>query len=192
LALAELPRPVFGRAHVEAAFRTHHDAVFRVCMGRLGSWVDAEDATQEVFTRAVAHRERLGPDPLPWLLATAVRICVDEHRRRRLRGPQPSLPRLLVEGPENEVLSRLSVEEMLGHLTAGERAIARRKWIDDLTHAESGAALGLSGGTVRGMLTRARRRLRRCLEHRPEAFRLRPRDGEEGGAGAAVRQGGNP
>jgi RNA polymerase sigma factor (sigma-70 family) len=161
-------------------------------MGRLGSWVDAEDATQEVFTRAVAHRERLGPDPLPWLLATAVRICVDEHRRRRLRGPQPSLPRLLVEGPENEVLSRLSVEEMLGHLTAGERAIARRKWIDDLTHAESGAALGLSGGTVRGMLTRARRRLRRCLEHRPEAFRLRPRDGEEGGAGAAVRQGGNP
>src|SRR5579864_3381546 len=71
-----------GSTDLDLIFRAHYDAVYRVCFSRLGAKTDAEDAVQEVFCRAVRHRDELVGDALPWLLRTATNLCADNHRRR--------------------------------------------------------------------------------------------------------------
>src|SRR5258708_3362049 len=68
------PAPSFPlKAREEMSIRddpllaVHYLPVMRLCLSRLHDRADAEDATQEVFRRAVQHATKISDDPLPWL-----------------------------------------------------------------------------------------------------------------------------
>jgi len=143
----------------------HYLPVMRLCLSRLGDPADAEDATQEVFRRAVQHSGSLRDDPLPWLIAVARNVCNDELRRRRRRAdvdpadiPSPSAHTT----PEGEVVGRMAVVELLGRLTPGERrALAARLGV---------AGHGTASSTTRVLIARARQKLRHYLEESQSAI----------------------
>jgi len=145
----------------------HYLPVMRLCLSRLHDHADAEDATQEVFRRAVQHATSLSEDVLPWLIAVAKNVCNDELRRRqRLAGlnvadadPEGSP----AGSPESVVVGRIAALELLGRLTPGEQ----RALVGRMANGTGDAA---PTSTARVLLARARAKLKVYLEESQAAF----------------------
>jgi len=154
-----------------AGFVALRPLLFSVAYRLLGQASDAEDAVQEAWLRYAAHAGDVR-DPRAWLLRTVTRLSLDQLRSARSRRecyvgpwlPEPVLtgaaavvdPLALVE--RRELLS-LGALAMLERLSAPERAVLVLREALDLSHAEIGAAIGVSEGTSRQLLSRARRRI---------------------------------
>jgi RNA polymerase sigma-70 factor (ECF subfamily) len=63
--------------------------------------------------------------------------------------------------------TRLTVEQALRTLGAGDQRMLRLRYAEDLTQVEVARRLGVPEGTVKVRLYRARRRLRRLLAEDP-------------------------
>lgn len=152
-------------------FEQYGDAVHTHCFRRLGSRDAAEDATATVFLEVWRHRSRVrlhDGSALPWLLGVATNVCRNASRasRRRLR----LLGRLPAPAPAPDhapaVTDRVDAEARMGRVLAAIRELPERErdvlalvaWAG-LTYEQTAAALGVSVGTVRSRLSRARRRL---------------------------------
>jgi RNA polymerase sigma-70 factor, ECF subfamily len=159
---------------IDPAFRAHYFTILRLCMRQLGDRSDAEDAAQETFRRALQQREGMIGDPLPWLIAVARNVCIDELRRRR--SGRNALERSAAEGttgsaegdgsanPERVVVGRMFVHELLDRLTPAERRVVAGSLIEGQSGGELAASLGVTASTARVLLARARSKLRRYLE----------------------------
>jgi RNA polymerase sigma-70 factor (ECF subfamily) len=160
---------------IDPAFRAHYFTILRLCMRQLGDRSDAEDAAQETFRRALQQREGMIGDPLPWLIAVARNVCIDELRRRRTG--RNALERSAAEGsgvhgegdgsnanPERVVVGRMFVRELLDRLTPAERRVVAGSLIEGRSGGELAASLGVTASTARVLLARARGKLRRYLE----------------------------
>jgi RNA polymerase sigma-70 factor (sigma-E family) len=128
-----------------------------------GSWSSAQDLVQTALMKAWRHWprvERTG-DPEAYVR----RIVVTTYAtwwRRRWRGevPHADLPDLSVRDDVDEVAVRLIVSGALGALPRGQRAVVVLRYLDDLSEADTAAALGVSVGTVKSQHARAMSRLR--------------------------------
>src|SRR5687768_11186640 len=78
-------------------YRRYVDAVYRYCYRHLGSQEEAEDATSQIFTRALAALPRLGQQPFrAWLFTIAHNVVTDVYRERSRvpwSSPQQGPPR---------------------------------------------------------------------------------------------------
>jgi RNA polymerase sigma-70 factor (ECF subfamily) len=158
---------------IDPAFRAHYLTIVRLCMRQLGDPNDAEDAAQETFRRALQQRGGVVGDPLPWLIAVARNVCIDELRRRR--SGRTALERTAAAGsvaqtdsevednPERVVVGRMFVHELLGRLTPAERRVVAGTVIDGQSGGEVAESLGVTASTTRVLLARAREKMRRYL-----------------------------
>jgi len=75
-------------------FGRYHALVFSVCLNFLGHRQDAEDATQETFSRVARYLHRWDPQrPLePWLIAIAGNRCRTALSRRSQTRPLTMAP----------------------------------------------------------------------------------------------------
>ena len=114
-------------AQYDELYRLHYSTVLGMCVRRLHGMADAEDAVQETFVRALAHPEVFSK-PAPWLARVAVRVCIDELRRRqrgdlRFAALQASADRDLIVGDMGETLDIAALPDLLTALTAAERRV---------------------------------------------------------------------
>jgi RNA polymerase sigma factor (sigma-70 family) len=149
-------------------FSRHVDTVRAVCASRLDSAHDVADAVQETLVRALSRLQQLD-DPSrvdAWLRAIAARVCVDQGRQRArlVYLADPAADRTSVDPDPIDVLvaaeDAARVREQLGQLRERDQ---RALWMRDaigLSIAELAGDLGLTEGSVRVLLTRARKRLR--------------------------------
>lgn len=149
-------------------FSRHVDTVRAVCASRLDSAHDVADAVQETIVRALSRLQQLD-DPSrvdAWLRAIAARVCVDQGRQRArvVYLADPAADRTSVDPDPIDVLvaaeDAARVRQQLGQLRERDR---RALWMRDaigLSIAELAGDLGLTEGSVRVLLTRARKRLR--------------------------------
>jgi RNA polymerase sigma-70 factor (ECF subfamily) len=163
----ELVLASYERAEAfEALFDRHATAIYRYLRLRVGSGL-AEDLAAETFTRAFQGRRRFdrrAESALPWLFGIAANL-IRMHRRteeRRLRAyarsPVGSHP-APAEDSHNRVDAaavRLALAAALASLPATQREVLLLHAWADLSHDEISAALGISNGTVRSRLHRAR------------------------------------
>jgi RNA polymerase sigma-70 factor (ECF subfamily) len=156
----------------------HQRLVFNVCLRLLGNSTLAEDAAQDAFLAAFRHIAACkGESFRPWLLRIAANACTDELRRRG-RRPAISLdaPRPLehdpldapdpAPGPEAEALrseQRRTIAAALLHLPNDQRLAVVLCDVQGLAYDEIAEATGVSLGTVKSRIARAREKLRREL-----------------------------
>jgi RNA polymerase sigma-70 factor (ECF subfamily) len=171
----------------EVLVRKYQGWVVTLAYRMLGNHADAEDMAQEIFLkayRALPQFERKSTFST-WLYTIATNHCLNqlESRRRRPRlqemnespwtegNPRPLEDRVSDPTPgadrvvEQADLRRLIQAELL-RLTPGHRAILVLRDIQGLSYEEVGGLLGLSPGTVRSRLHRARMELRERLKGR--------------------------
>lgn len=138
---------------------------------RLLPGAEAEEAVQEALIRAWTRRHscRSPERPLPWMLE----ITRNEARRlltRQTRRQYFGDGHLGIGEPDVEddalasATTRVTVEQALAHLGAGDQRVLQLRYADDLTQADVARRLGIPEGTVKVRLHRARQRLRAILE----------------------------
>ena len=83
--------------------------------------------------------------------------------RRRWNGEQPTaeLPEVVVAGERGATVERVDLVRALAALPKGQRAVVVLRYVEDLSEADTAAALGCSVGTVKSQCSRALAALRR-------------------------------
>ncbi len=170
--------------------------VYNLAYRIMGEGASAADAAQEAFISAHKHIHHYrGGSFKAWLMRIVTNACYDELRRRK-RRPAASLEALTVvgEGPDAESEAVLiskdespedhaervelaqAIQDCLNRLPDDMRVVAVLCDVQGLDYAEIAANIGAALGTVKSRLSRARARLRDCLqgvrELLPAAFRL--------------------
>ncbi|MCB0076742.1 MAG: sigma-70 family RNA polymerase sigma factor [Anaerolineales bacterium] len=144
--------------------------VYNLCYRMLGTSMEAEDASQEVFVKI--HRRLHTYDAnrklSSWVLSIASHHCIDRLRRRRLKTvdieEMPPWAPLVSSAPQPE--QQLLVDEreariqgMLDHLEPGYRLPLVLHYWSGLSYEEISETTGLTVSAIKSRLHRARRKL---------------------------------
>jgi RNA polymerase sigma-70 factor (ECF subfamily) len=144
----------------EAFFLTEYEPVLRTVFLMLADRAAAEDVTQESFMQAFLHWRKVSSyeQPGAWVRRVAIRLA---GRRRARRAAE----RGLIDKAPNPgaSLPDLDVRRALLKLPPAQRAAVILHYYEDRTVAEAAAVLGVSDGTVKTALHRARGRLAELL-----------------------------
>lgn len=160
----------------------YHGEVYYLALRQLRHREDAEDLAQEAFLRA--YRALAQYDPTrpfgAWLYAITARLCIDAHRRRRVRPVSLTRPEEgtaaeereweipdPAEGPESLVERRDEAHRLSGlidRLPPDYRLAILLRHAQDLSYEEIAEATGVPLGTVKARIHRARNQLRAWLE----------------------------
>jgi len=157
----------------------YQSLVYNVVYRIMGEPQGAEDMTQEAFISAYKSLNSFrGGNFKAWLLRIATNACYDELRRHK-RRPQSSLEELTEEnesfsflrspeeGPEAQaqrVELMRAIENCLAALPDDQRITAVLSDIEGYDYNEIAEITASSLGTVKSRLSRARSKLRDCLQ----------------------------
>ena len=157
----------------EELYRQHARRLFSLVVRMVGSAEDAEDLVQEVFLQA--HRKLAGfrgESTLgTWLYRLTMNHCLDHLRGRQAKmsrateslddedaaepmAPAPAVP---------PAISRMDLEKAIAALPPGSRAAFLLHDVEGFEHREIAAILGVSEGTSKSQVHKARLKLRARL-----------------------------
>lgn len=146
---------------LDLLFRRYQPALVRRLVLVVGDPEEAQDIAQQAFLRATEHWGSLeGDDLSSWLAVVALRLAVDEKRRRKRWGFLP-LPE---EGAGWALKADPDLWRALATLDRKTRAALVLTVVDGYSHDEVAAALNVPRGTLSSRLSRARIKLRPLLE----------------------------
>lgn len=160
-------------ARFEQLYAESVDALLGFCLRRCATREDAADLVAEVFLVAWRRIGQVpaGDDARLWLFGVAHRLLANQQRAlRRQRNLGARLAQYLKEtsAPDPAALfdrheAGQLVREALATLTPEDSALLTLAVWEELSPAEVARVVGLSAGTVRVRLFRARVRLRAAL-----------------------------
>lgn len=159
-------RDAFGRL-----VEQHHRRLFGLVLMMVRDPSGAEEVTQEAFLRAYAHFDRYDVSRpfYPWLATIAVRLAQNWlHRHARTAGRETtSLDDVLPPTAPGHPLDALIDDERarrlwraVAGLSSGERTAVYLHYRQEMNVTDVARALGVTSGTVKTLLFRARRKLR--------------------------------
>jgi RNA polymerase sigma-70 factor (ECF subfamily) len=129
-----------------------------------GGTAAAEDAVAEALARAWERSDRGEAivDLPAWVMRAALNLATS--RWRRLRAEGRARARIAhADGPGPSPDDRLDIERALDRLSRREREATVLRYYLGYDVAETAAVLGISAGTVKTLLFRARRELAAAL-----------------------------
>lgn len=182
----------------EDLYQRHSGKLYNVAFRMLGSAADAEDLLQDVFLQVHKRIDSYRGEAAlgTWLYRMAVNACLDHLRSRQ--GRQQKATDFFEDGNLEEpvasrswqpdrALDRLDLEAAIDRLPPSYRMAFVLHDVDGHEHHEIAEMLGISTGTSKSLLHKARLRLRTFLRGAPPAH-----DGRQAavaGAGETVRRG---
>ncbi len=147
-------------------FEREYLNVFRTIRAMVLDDQEAEDLTQDSFTRAYRARLRYRPTAPPgaWLHRIAVNTAISHLRRRKLAR---ILPMRLYQAPDDRDYARSEartmVESALAELSPKLRAAVYLHFYLGYSREEVGQALDIPSGTVASRIAKAMTVMRRKL-----------------------------
>ncbi len=150
-------------AAFEAIVARYRAALIARAQARLGSCADAEDVAQDAFVQAFLHRHALrNPEALlPWLRRITDRLALQRQRQREHPTPPDDLEVLADQHCARSAPDgALEIESLLAPLSAAMRETVSLTLLAGYTCAEAAEIMGVSEGTVKSRLHRARSALK--------------------------------
>jgi RNA polymerase sigma-70 factor (sigma-E family) len=165
--IAAVERPETGADELERLFRAHATALLRLALVLTGDRALAEDLVQEAFVRRHWAGLAAADHELAYLRSTVINLSHSHHRHLRVVRRTPTTPPLDAAPADAELGGR----EDQRRIVAAVRALPTRqrdcvvlRYYADLTDTEIADALGISAGSVKTHLHRARATLADRLE----------------------------
>lgn len=146
-----------GYADFEQFVIARREALLRTAYLLTGDHHDAEDLVQSALIKAVPKWSRIENRPEPYVRQVLARESVNRWRRRRWREVTTDV---IPETMHHDSTDRVALLEDLRRLSPRQRAVLVLRYFDDLTEADTAAALGISVGTVKSHIRDALARLR--------------------------------
>lgn len=173
-------------AAFEALMGAYERRVYGLCLRMMGNPHDGEDCAQEAMLRIWQRLGQYRGDSAfsTWVYRVTASCCTDALRRRR---PGASLDALRESGmdvrddaptPEQAQEARetnRAIAGALGGVPEGMRSVFLLRDVHGLSVEDTARALGISPGTVKSRLSRARERIAQSL--RAQGFGPAKRDG---------------
>ncbi|MFZ0547008.1 MAG: sigma-70 family RNA polymerase sigma factor [Candidatus Promineifilaceae bacterium] len=158
----------------------YQDMVYNLAYRIMGEPGAAADATQEAFISAYKSLGRFrGGSFKSWLLRIVTNACYDELRYRK-RRPQSSLDEITEENESSAILESQksvgpedhqqqtelvqAIENCLDDLPEDQRMVTVLCDIEGYDYSEIAEIMSSSLGTVKSRISRARSKLRDCLQ----------------------------
>lgn len=160
--LQQVARAQRDPAAFEPLYDRYLDQIYAFCYRRLGSREPAEDATSQVFVRAIAALPGFQAISFRgWLFAIARNVVADARRERPTTDIEAALgrPELMVDGDPLNQVAELDLRQLLGKLTPEQRDVIELR-LSGLTAPEIGHIVGRNPGAVRALQFRAIEQLR--------------------------------
>ena len=158
----------------EALYRQHSTRLYNLASRMMGSHGDADDLLQDIFLLAYRKLGSFrGESSLgTWLYRLAMNHCLDVLRNRQTRMGQqtdsldePDAPPVASPVPLVGSVSRIDLERAVDALPPACRAAFLLHDVEGFGHQEVGAMLGISEGTSKSQVHKARMRIRYYLAH---------------------------
>lgn len=163
------------RAAMEALLLSCEKRVYNIAYRYMGNEADAFDMAQEALIKIYKSLPAFRAESSfsSWVYRLCVNTCLDGLRKRR-NAPVPldcswenNVPaRDASESPEAHALyleSRGYLQKAIGALCEDHKSVIILREINGLSYEEVAACLGVSIGTVKSRICRARQRLRELL-----------------------------
>ncbi len=165
-------------AAFESLVTAYERRVYSLALRSTGSPEDAADIAQEVFLHAYRSLDSFRGDSgfSTWLYRITMNLCVDFARKNTAQPQsldQQTADQIEETHPASQPETALANSELRRELDAAlnmvseeHRKIVILRDVAGMSYADIGAALGLSEGTVKSRLARARAALRKILLER--------------------------
>ena len=154
-------------AALEQLYGEYARAVYAYAMTIVKNSDAAEDIMQDVFVKIWRCAGDFKPQGLgkAWIMRIARNLSLNAVTRRRDDDSDEQLETMRApDSPEDSVVGRVAVSEMLGSLTDEERQIVTLRMSSDMTLAEISKVLGQPLGTVKWKHAEAMKKLRRFAD----------------------------
>ncbi len=173
-----------NREMFEVIVRRYNPRLYRVGVAYLRDHAKAEDAMQNAYVSAFLHLSRFDRSASfgTWLTRIMINECLMALRRERARPSEPldetddgnacvaAVTTDTIQITEMKAL----LEKAIAALPQNYRAVYVLREVQQLTTAETAAALGISQESVKVLLHRARARLKELLLKSAAAVELFP------------------
>lgn len=152
----------------EQLYREHAGRIFALCLRLCGDRQAAVELTQDTFVRAWEQLGTFRGESAfsTWLHSLAVNVVLGARRREsryRERVVADDAEVQAAQSPTRDPGDRVDLERAIAKLPEGARTALVLHDIEGYTHDEIARKLGLSPGTSKAQLHRARKLLREAL-----------------------------
>jgi RNA polymerase sigma-70 factor (ECF subfamily) len=160
-------------AAFEELYRRYHRRVYGLCLRMTQRVSDAEDLTQNVFIQLFRKLRTFRGESsfTTWLHRLTVNEVLMHFRKNAVKKERTTedgtTPIQIVRGTQNparmSVVDRIALDEAVGRLAPGYRAVFILHDVEGYEHEQIGKILGCAVGTSKSQLHKARLKLRRLL-----------------------------
>ncbi|HMS39229.1 MAG TPA: RNA polymerase sigma factor [Pyrinomonadaceae bacterium] len=157
----------------EMIYERHHRRVYSLCLRMTNSQTEAEDLTQEVFIQLFKKVGSFRGDSAfsTWLHRMTVNQVLMHFRRRSVKSEKTSetgdMPEQTVSGTENPrkmpVVDKIALKNAVAQLPNGYKNVFILHDVQGYEHEEVARLMGISVGTSKSQLHKARLKLRGLL-----------------------------
>lgn len=157
----------------ETLYERHHRRVYSLCLRMVANATEAEDLTQEVFVQLFRKIGSFRGESAftTWLHRMTVNHVLMHFRKRGVRlektteegeiGELQDIVQSISERPR--FIDRIALDKAISELPPGYRSVFVLHDVEGFEHEEVADLLGVSVGTSKSQLHKARMRLRELL-----------------------------
>jgi RNA polymerase sigma-70 factor (ECF subfamily) len=160
-------------AAFEEIYQRYNRRTFNLALRMTGSQTEAEDLTQEVFIQLFRKIGSFRGDSAfsTWLHRLTVNQVLMHFRRRSVKNEKPSEDGTMPEQPNDASLEsskaamvdRIALKKAISNLPKGYKNVFLLHDVEGFEHEEVAKILGISVGTSKSQLHKARLKLRSLL-----------------------------
>lgn len=163
----------------EVIYQRYHRRTFSLTLRMTGSQSEAEDLTQEVFIQLYRKIGSFRGESAfsTWLHRLTVNQVLMHFRKRSFKNEKTSedgeMPEQMVTGSADprkmQVVDRIALKKAIAELPAGYKNVFVLHDVEGFEHEEVARILGISVGTSKSQLHKARLKLRGLLLQQKES-----------------------
>jgi RNA polymerase sigma-70 factor (ECF subfamily) len=150
-----------NRRMQELLYQRFSPRMYAVCLRYAGSAEEAEDILQEGFIKIFKKLDSFRSEGSfeGWIRRIFVNTAIEHFRRKRYLQPVTEKEENTIEGKYISVLDELAEQDILSlirELSPGYRTVFNMYVVEGYTHKEIADMLGISEGTSKSQLSRAK------------------------------------
>ncbi len=150
-----------NRRMQEELYRRFSPRMYAVCLRYAGNAEEAEDILQEGFIKVFKKMDSFRNEGSfeGWIRRIFVNTAIEHFRRKRYLMPVTEKEENTIEGKYTSVLDDLGAKDIMAlvqELSQGYRTVFNMYVVEGYTHKEIADILGISEGTSKSQLSRAK------------------------------------
>ena len=150
-----------NRRMQEELYRRFSPRMYAVCLRYASNAEEAEDILQEGFIKVFKKLNSFRGEGSfeGWVRRIFVNTAIEQFRRKRYLQPVTEKEENTIEGKYFSVLDEMAEKDILGlvrELSPGYRTVFNMYVVEGYTHKEIADMLGISEGTSKSQLSRAK------------------------------------